>query len=103
MKIMKNSAFVGNTGHFDNEIDFTGSEGLESVKVDYMFTDSAHRLVSLQRQLLVVQVVQRAVEVAVKASWCFFRLLKVDGTGTHSSFQRQSGHSSCATENTTVL
>ena len=33
MKIIKNSAFVGNTGHFDNEIDLAGSEGLEGMKV----------------------------------------------------------------------
>ena len=25
--------FVGNTGHFHNEIDFAGSEGLDGVKV----------------------------------------------------------------------
>ena len=31
---MKNSAFVGNTGHVDNAIDLSGSEGLEGLKVD---------------------------------------------------------------------
>ena len=29
MKMMENSAFVGNTGHFDDEIDLAGSEGLK--------------------------------------------------------------------------
>ena len=33
MRMIKNSAFVGNTGHFDKEIDLVGSEGLESMKV----------------------------------------------------------------------
>ena len=28
-KMTKNSALVGNTGHFDNEIDLVGSEGLD--------------------------------------------------------------------------
>ena len=28
-KLLKNSTFVGNTGHFDNEVDFAGSEGLD--------------------------------------------------------------------------
>ena len=32
MKKLKNNAFVGNTGHFDNEIDLAGSEGLECMK-----------------------------------------------------------------------
>ena len=29
MNKLKNNAFVGNTGHFDNEINLVGSEGLE--------------------------------------------------------------------------
>ena len=29
----KNNAFAGNTGHFDDEIDFAGSEGLAGMKV----------------------------------------------------------------------
>ena len=28
-KKLKNNAFVGNTGHFDNEIDFAGTKGLD--------------------------------------------------------------------------
>ena len=28
-KLLKNSTFVGNTRHFDNEVDFAGSEGLD--------------------------------------------------------------------------
>ena len=32
--MLKNSAFVGNTGHFDNEIDLAGSEGLEGMELD---------------------------------------------------------------------
>ena len=65
MKIMKNSAFVGNTGHFDNEIDFTGSEGLESVKVDYIFMGSRIQHIVLSRcrdSCWWVLMVQRAVE-----------------------------------------
>merc|ERR1719155_460870 len=34
MKKMKNNAIVGNIGHFDNEIDMAGIEGLEGVKVE---------------------------------------------------------------------
>ena len=34
MSMMKNSAFVGNTGHFDNEIDMADPEGWEGMKVD---------------------------------------------------------------------
>ena len=34
VKKLTNNAFVGNTGHFDNEIDLAGSEGLEGLKVD---------------------------------------------------------------------
>ena len=34
MNMMKNSAFVGNTGHFDNEIDMADPEGWEGMKVD---------------------------------------------------------------------
>ena len=33
MKKLKNVSLVGNIGHFDNEIDFAGSEGLDGVKV----------------------------------------------------------------------
>ena len=29
MKMIKNNAIVGSTGHFDNEIDLDGSEGVE--------------------------------------------------------------------------
>ena len=31
MKKLKNNAFVGNTGHVDDEIDLAGSEGLEGM------------------------------------------------------------------------
>merc|ERR1719183_180515 len=34
MKKMKNNAIVGNIGHFDNEIDMAGIEGLAGVKVE---------------------------------------------------------------------
>merc|ERR1712178_642944 len=34
MKKMKNNAIVGNIGHFDNEIDMNGLEGLEGIKVE---------------------------------------------------------------------
>merc|ERR1712130_962941 len=34
MKKMKNNAIVGNTGHFDNEIDMAGLETCEGVKVE---------------------------------------------------------------------
>merc|ERR1719432_602601 len=34
MKKMKNNAIVGNIGHFDNEIDMSGLEGLAGIKVE---------------------------------------------------------------------
>merc|ERR1711878_147986 len=34
MKKMKNNAIVGNIGHFDNEIDMSGLEKLEGIKVE---------------------------------------------------------------------
>merc|ERR1712125_215150 len=34
MKKMKNNAIVGNIGHFDNEIDMAGVEGLPGIKVE---------------------------------------------------------------------
>ena len=34
MKKLKNNAFVGNTGHFHNEIDLASSEGLDGMKID---------------------------------------------------------------------
>jgi len=34
MKKMKNNAIVGNIGHFDNEIDMAGLEGLHGIKVE---------------------------------------------------------------------
>ena len=36
LKTMENRAFVSNTGHFDKEIDFAGSDGLEGLQVDYI-------------------------------------------------------------------
>merc|ERR1712190_365723 len=34
MKMMKNNAIVGNIGHFDNEIDMAGLEGLAGIQVE---------------------------------------------------------------------
>merc|ERR1712100_569483 len=34
MKKMKNNAIVGNIGHFDNEIDMAGIEGMPGIKVE---------------------------------------------------------------------
>merc|ERR1719407_38188 len=34
MKKMKNNAIVGNIGHFDNEIDMAGLEGMKGIKVE---------------------------------------------------------------------
>jgi len=34
MKKMKNNAIVGNIGHFDNEIDMAGLEGMDGIKVE---------------------------------------------------------------------
>merc|ERR1712080_21594 len=34
MKKMKNNAIVGNIGHFDNEIDMAGLEGMAGIKVE---------------------------------------------------------------------
>ena len=33
MKKLKNVSLVGNTGNFDNKVDYAGSEGLDGVKV----------------------------------------------------------------------
>ena len=33
MEMLKNIAFVGNTGHFDDELDLAGPEGLEGMKI----------------------------------------------------------------------
>ena len=56
MKKLKNNAFVGNTGHFDNAIDSAGPEGLEGVKVEnfkpqvdrFVFPDGHSVIVLLQ-------------------------------------------------------
>merc|ERR1712070_811586 len=34
MAAMKNNAIVGNIGHFDNEIDMAGLEGMEGIRVE---------------------------------------------------------------------
>ena len=34
MKMLENNAFVGNTGHFVNEFNLPGSNGLEGMNVD---------------------------------------------------------------------
>ena len=36
VKKLTNNAFIGNTGHFDNETDSAGSEGLEDIDVDHI-------------------------------------------------------------------
>merc|ERR1712224_309192 len=36
MKKMKNNAIVGNIGHFDNEIDMAGLEGMPGIKVEHI-------------------------------------------------------------------
>ena len=35
-KLLKNSTFVGNTGHFDNKIDFAHTEAFEGTEVDHI-------------------------------------------------------------------
>ena len=35
-KNLNNNTFVGNTGHFDNEIDFARTEGFEDTEVDHI-------------------------------------------------------------------
>ena len=35
-KKLKNNTFVGNTGHFGNEVDLPGSEGFEGTEVDHI-------------------------------------------------------------------
>ena len=37
-KKLKKNTFVGNTGHFDDEFDFAGTEGLEGTEVDHITT-----------------------------------------------------------------
>ena len=34
--VLRNMAFVGNSGHFDNEIDFAGTEGMDGMEVDHI-------------------------------------------------------------------
>merc|ERR1712203_90954 len=54
MKKMKNNAIVGNIGHFDNEIDMAGLEGMSGIKVEnikpqvdrYVFPDG-HGIIML--------------------------------------------------------
>ena len=36
MNKLKYNTFVGNTGHFDNEVDMAGSEGFEGTEVDHI-------------------------------------------------------------------
>ena len=36
MKKLKNNTFVGNTGHFDNKIDFAHTEAFEGTEVDHI-------------------------------------------------------------------
>jgi len=55
MKKMKNNAIVGNIGHFDNEIDMAGLEGLPGIKVEnikpqvdrFVFPDDGHGVIVL--------------------------------------------------------
>ena len=44
VKKLKNNAFVGNTGHFDDEIGLADSEGLEGMKVDNIKPQKISRL-----------------------------------------------------------
>ena len=43
MEMLKNNAIVGNIGHFDNEIEFADSEGLEGMKVATLSLRSVFR------------------------------------------------------------
>merc|ERR1712139_353666 len=60
MKKMKNNAIVGNIGHFDNEIDMAGLEGIEGIKVEnikpqvdrYVFPDGKGIIVLAAGRLL---------------------------------------------------
>merc|ERR1739848_233349 len=60
MKKMKNNAIVGNIGHFDNEIDMEGLEGIKGIKVDnikaqvdrYVFPDGHGIIVLASGRLL---------------------------------------------------
>merc|ERR1712100_846187 len=60
MKKMKNNAIVGNIGHFDNEIDMAGLEGLAGIKVEnikaqvdrYIFPDGHGIIVLASGRLL---------------------------------------------------
>jgi adenosylhomocysteinase len=60
MKKMKNNAIVGNIGHFDNEIDMAGLEGLEGIKCEnikpqvdrYVFPDGHGVIVLAAGRLL---------------------------------------------------
>merc|ERR1712226_697838 len=60
MKMMKNNAIVGNVGHFDNEIDMAGLEGLAGIEVEnikpqvdrYVFPDGHGVIVLAAGRLL---------------------------------------------------
>merc|ERR1719487_2333186 len=60
MKKMKNNAIVGNIGHFDNEIDMAGLEGIQGIKVEnikaqvdrYIFPDGHGIIVLASGRLL---------------------------------------------------
>merc|ERR1719218_3480 len=60
MKKMKNNAIVGNIGHFDNEIDMAGLEGIAGIKVEnikaqvdrYIFPDGHGIIVLASGRLL---------------------------------------------------
>ena len=45
----KTNAFVGNTGHFDDEIDLAGSEGSEGTKIDNIKPQVSSRLLHRSR------------------------------------------------------
>ena len=47
MKKFKNKAFVENTGHLDNELDWARSEGLEGVKVATASLPTVHGVIVL--------------------------------------------------------
>jgi len=57
---MKNNAIVGNIGHFDNEIDMAGLEGIKGIRVDnikaqvdrYVFPDGRGIIVLASGRLL---------------------------------------------------
>ena len=89
-KKMKKNAIVGNIGHFDNEIDMAGIEGMESIKVQnikpqvgrFVFPDGHGVIIlaSVEVAPASLEVFPRSLyDISVSCSICTDLLHKKDG------------------------